>query len=149
MSRTTISRYIHQVLHARSYKIQIHQGLHKEDYDRRVECAEILLPHLENPKLKNQKFFLDEATFHTSGRVHKQNYQIWSTEKPTIVDEYWDNSPKINVWCAMSSDCIIGPYFFESNVNGENYLQISKNFSGHVYKICAVLRRLFFNKTGL
>ena len=29
------------------------------------------------------------------------------------------NSPKVNVWCAMSNKQIIGPYFFEDEtVNG-------------------------------
>ena len=97
VARSTCYLYIHQVLCARSFKIQIHQGLYYEDYDRRLQCAEQLLPYLENPMLKNQNFFSDEATFHTSGRVHKQNCRIWSTENPHEVQEYWDKSLKINV----------------------------------------------------
>ena len=78
--------------------------------------------------MENLIFFSDEATFHLSGYVHKENCRIWATEKPTEVYEYHDNTEKVNVWCAMSSDCIIGPYFFETNVNASNYTEMLQNF---------------------
>ena len=74
-------------------------------------------------------FFSDITTFHVSGRVHKQNFQIWSEENPNTVDEYNDHSQKVNVWCAMSSECIIGPFFFdEPTIKGQNYLKMLKEF---------------------
>ena len=39
------------------------------------------------------------------------------------------NSPKVNLWGAMSNKQIIGPYFFEDEtVNRANYLQKLKNY---------------------
>ena len=149
VARSTCYSYIRKELCVRSFKIQIHQGLHFEDHDLRVQSAEKLLPYLQNPMLNDLIFFSDEATFHISGRVHKQNCRIWSTENPHEVQEYWDKSTKINVWCAMSSNCIIGPYFFEENVNGQNYLKMLKEFSGHKFKICADARRFISNKMEL
>ncbi|KAF2355783.1 RNA-polymerase II-associated protein 3-like C-terminal domain [Trinorchestia longiramus] len=60
----------------------------------------------------------DEAHFHLSGYVNKQNCRYWSAENPKIVHEIPLHSEKITVWCGMTSERIIGPYFFE-NQNGE------------------------------
>ena len=148
VTRSTCYRYIRRELGVRAYRIQIHQGLHFEDYDLRVESSEKLLPYLQNPKLKDLIFFSDEATFHISGRVHKQNCRIWSTENPHEVQEYWDKSPKINVWCAMSSDCIIGPYFFEENVNSQNYLKMLKEFFWPRIQNMRGCQKIYFQQDG-
>ena len=82
ISRTTIWRFIKYELHHKSYIIQTYQELYEEDFDRRLEMAEIVMPLLESSELAGLIFFSDEATFHTSGYVHKNNCQIWGTEKP-------------------------------------------------------------------
>jgi hypothetical protein len=148
ISRSTITRFIHAEMGAKSYKIQIHQELFDEDFDRRVQTAQDLMPFLKNPFLENLIYFSDEATFHTSGYVHKQNCRIWSTKKPIEVQVYQDNSPKINVWCAMSSDCIIGPYFFEENVNGKNYLEMLQNFFWPAIQNKRIASKIMFQQDG-
>ena len=130
------------------YRIQIHQKLYEEDYDRRVQTAEELLPLLEDSALGKLIFTSDEATFHVSGRVHKQNCQIWGLEKPNIVHQYDDHSPKINVWCVMSSECIIGPFFFEeSTINGQK--RCYKNSSIQLLLKSALSVECIFNKMEL
>jgi hypothetical protein len=129
LSKSTVHNILHSELGAKCYKVQTHQELYEEDWDRRLEMSEKLLPIIDNPDLENLIFFSDEATFHTSGRVHKQNFRIWGYEKPNYVQQEPLHSPKINVWCAMSSNCIIGPYFFaEETINSENYLNMLNNF---------------------
>ena len=93
LSKATLWLRVRTELHLRSYKIQIHQKLYEDDFDRRVEMAKVFLPKLRDPSLKNLIFFSDEATFHTSGLVHKQNCRIWGLEKPTEVDQFERNSP--------------------------------------------------------
>ena len=39
-------------------------------------------------------------------------------------DEYWDKTPKTNVWSAMSSESIIGPFFLDTNFNAQNYVDM-------------------------
>lgn len=112
VSRSTAQRRIKFDIGQRSYVIQTHQELYEEDYDRRVEMADNLLPILRDPAYKNRIFFSDEAIFHESGRVHKHNYRIWGYEKPVEVETEPLDSPKLIVWCTMSSECIIGPLFF-------------------------------------
>ena len=76
LSRATIQPRIKEDIGQKSYKLQIHQQLEEEDFDRRVEMAQVLLPVLQLPANKKRIFFSDEAVFHVHGRVHKQNCRI-------------------------------------------------------------------------
>ena len=63
-----------------------------------------------------------EATFHVSGKVKKQNVRIWGTEKPHRIVENERDSPKTNVFCAISTSKVYGPYLFsDRTVNGETF----------------------------
>ena len=111
------------------------QSLEPQDYDLRKEMCETLLHHYEaDPALLERLWFSDEALFHLSGRVNRHNIRFWGTENPVEVREHLRDSPKLVVWCAMSSVGLIGPYFFKkengdaANVNGVNYLHMLQNF---------------------
>jgi hypothetical protein len=56
--------------------------------------------------------FSDEAIFHTSGKVNRHNVRIWGLENPRVVFENERDSPKVNVWCALMHNKVIGPFFF-------------------------------------
>jgi len=63
-----------------------------------------------------------EPTFHVSGKVNKQNVRIWGTEKPHRIVENERDSLKTNVFCAISTSKVYGPYFFpDRTVNGETF----------------------------
>ena len=66
LSKSTVHNILHSELGAKCYKVQTHQELYEEDWDRRLEMSEKLLPIIDNPDLENMIFFSDEATFHTS-----------------------------------------------------------------------------------
>ena len=63
--------------------------------------------------------FSDEANFHLSGKVNKQNVRIWGLQNPHAHIEHVRDSPKVNV------SSVYGPYFFDGNtVNGQQYLAL-------------------------
>ena len=71
--------------------------------------------------------FSDEATFHVSGKVNKHNIQIWGSQNPCEVLER--DSPKINVWCGLMHNQIIGPFIFaESTITANIYLDMLKHY---------------------
>ena len=109
VKRTSVFRLIHSELGLKSYKISIHQKLFEEDYDRRVQTAEELMPLIQDTALENLIYFSDEATFHVSGYVHKQNCRIWKNQ--TIVNEYEDNTAKINV-CSQNYVHMLDTFFW-------------------------------------
>ncbi|KAJ4429745.1 hypothetical protein ANN_21949 [Periplaneta americana] len=67
----------------------------------------------------------DEATFHTSGKINKHNCHVWGTQKPHRIIEHERDSPKVNVFCALSQRKLYGPFFFiEATVTGHSYLDM-------------------------
>jgi hypothetical protein len=74
--------------------------------------------------------FSDEVTFHTCGKVNRHNIRIWGAENPHSVREHFRDSKKVNVWCGMVKDRIIGPFFFiEPTVTGNIYLDMLQQFA--------------------
>jgi hypothetical protein len=55
----------------------------------------------------------DEAHFHLSGCVNKQNFWYWATDNPRQLHERSLHSECVTVWCGIVGFGIIGPYFFE------------------------------------
>ncbi|KAJ4452061.1 hypothetical protein ANN_03577 [Periplaneta americana] len=69
--------------------------------------------------------FSDEITFHINEKVNKHNVRIWESENPHFILEVERDSPKLNVFCAVSKLKVYGPFFFQENtVTGMNYLDM-------------------------
>lgn len=81
--------------------------------------------------------FSDEAHFHLSGYVNKQNCRIWGDENPHVYHEQPLHALKTIVWCGLGSEGIIGPYFSENEagqtatINGERYRNMLTNYFWH------------------
>jgi hypothetical protein len=55
----------------------------------------------------------DEAHFHLSGCVNKQDFRYWSDTNPQQLHECPLHSECVTIWCCVGSFGVIGPYFFE------------------------------------
>ncbi|GBM57316.1 hypothetical protein AVEN_157499-1 [Araneus ventricosus] len=56
--------------------------------------------------------------------------RIWGSENPHAVQEVERNSPKINAWCALLHDTVIGPFFFaETSVTANIYLDMLQSYA--------------------
>ncbi|XP_053448571.1 uncharacterized protein LOC128586608 [Nycticebus coucang] len=129
LPRSTVQKILRTRLHTKAYRIQVHQML-EEDYHARLTFC-----HQFNEKLSNDDTFLSnlmfsgEATFHINGKVNRHNCHIWGTENPPESVEHGRDSPKINVWCALGKNRVIGPFFSEGCVvNGDSYLEMLQNY---------------------
>ena len=73
--------------------------------------------------------FSDEATFYLSGKFNCHNVRVWSTENPhEIIKHVWD-WPKQDVFCAVSSVKLYGPFFFvRPTLTGISYLDMLGNY---------------------
>jgi hypothetical protein len=70
----------------------------------------------------------DEAYFYLHGGHNIQNDRVWAEFQPDETVEEPLNDDKVMVWCAFSGKMVYGPYFFNENVNWENYLDMLKKF---------------------
>lgn len=132
MSNRSLRRILHEDLSFHPYKIMTVQELMPPDHLNRVNrCQEML-----NLIPATSTFFSsDEAHFHLSGAVNKQNFRYWAAENPQQVHERPLHSPKVTVWCAVSQVGVIGPYFFEEDgqtttVNAARYVSMLETFFG-------------------
>ena len=80
LSRTSVMRIVHQDLHMFPYKIQILQAqIAANKAERLAFCQSIISRRIEDhPNFLDLIFFRDEAHFHLSGQVNKQNMWFWA-----------------------------------------------------------------------
>ena len=92
------------------YKIMVVQELSERDYETRTKMSRDILQSIPPTSVT---ICSDEAHFHLSGMVNKQNFRYWSQNNPCELHQRPLHSPKVIVWCAMGSFGMWGPYFFE------------------------------------
>ena len=63
----------------------------------------------------NTVLMTDEAHFHLSGYVNKQNYLYWAPENPQEFHQHPLHSERLTVWCGIALFGVLGPYSFEDN----------------------------------
>ncbi|KAJ4445323.1 hypothetical protein ANN_07128 [Periplaneta americana] len=84
----------------------------------------------DDDDLFSRLIFSDEATFHTSGKINKHNCRVWGTQKRHRIIEHERDSPKVNVFCALSQRKLYGPFFFiEATMTGHSYLDMLEQWS--------------------
>jgi len=87
------------------YKIAIAQKLKGSDFENRTKlCCDLL-----NVRITDVVFFSDEAHFHLSSTVNKQNFRYWSESNPRELHQRAGYDPKLTVWCAVFNFGVLGP----------------------------------------
>lgn len=133
LPRAIIHEILKKDLKFHPLKIQIVQELKESDFVSRKKNCEMML---ERFRTVNSIFWSDEAHFHLNGHVNKQNCRYWSprSHNPRLKHQKPLHCPRLTVWCALSTNGIIGPFFFENargqatNVNSENYRRMITDF---------------------
>lgn len=111
------------------YKPQTVQQLTILDHERRLEfCVWGLGQLQDDPNFFRNVLFTDESGFTKRGIINRQNFRQWSPENPgwTIQiprQEQW----RVNVWAGILNDRIIGPWFFDGNMDSEVYADLLEN----------------------
>jgi hypothetical protein len=126
MLKTTVWRVLRKRLVFKPYCIQMAQQLSDEDHRRQLDfCLQLQDLVSSNDHFLEKVRFSDGATFHISGAVNRRNVRIWGSENPHAYVEHQHDSPKVNVFCAISSQKVYGPFFFaEETVIGMTYLDM-------------------------
>lgn len=102
------------------YKMHYVQELVYEDFDRRMKFCEFI--QARGNDFVNNIVFTDEAVFQLNGNVNRQNFRYWNSENPHWMrDKKSQYLQKVNVWTGIIEDHLIGPFFFNENLNSERY----------------------------
>ena len=134
---TALSLFVHSVrqilksdLRFHPYKLMVAQELLERDHETRVACCKDIF---ENVPADAILITSDEAHFHLSGFVNKQNFCYWSESNPRELHERPLHSEWVTVWCAVANFGVWGPYFFEeeektASVTSALYVKMLQNF---------------------
>ncbi|PNF23302.1 hypothetical protein B7P43_G17108 [Cryptotermes secundus] len=138
MSDCSVRRILHDDLHFHPYKLAVVQELTERDFAARQHACEVFLETLPDDALV---FFSEEAHFHLSGCVNKQNMCYWSDNNPRELHERPLHCEHVTVWCALSRVGIIGE---------ENEVAVTVNSVCYVKMILDVMAvgDLWFQQDG-
>lgn len=114
IARESVRKIFNEKLKLYPYKIQIVQKIPENAISKRMEFCLKLSKELEtNPDFLKNIWFSDESHFYLDGHCNKQNMRFWGSEKPEFFIEKSAHPLYVTVWCAISSQGIIGPYFLK------------------------------------
>lgn len=155
LPRESVRRILHFDLHFHPYKLQIVQELKDNDYQLRLNlCHKFMELMNQDNEFLDGLWMSDEAHFHLTGYVNKQNYRYWADNNPKELHERPLHSSKVTVWCAISSHGIIGPYFFENEdgiattVTSERYVEMLQSFVAPALDNFPQLHEAWFQQDG-
>ncbi|GFS60688.1 DUF4817 domain-containing protein [Nephila pilipes] len=115
---TTVRKILHKRLKLHPCKVQLLHELKPNDKTERFDFAVCIFNKIDEDDCYLKKVIFSNVTFHVSDYINRHNYRIWGTESPRAVREKARNSPKVNVWCALTVEEIFGSFFFiEQRVN--------------------------------
>lgn len=122
-----------------------------DDEKRLFFCLWMGSKIMENRNFHHSIVFSDESTFSTNGTVSSQHVRHWSDTNPHFrIANRRQYFVKVNVWCAVSYHGIIGPYFFENNVNQHTYLDMLRDFLSDGLSVLPLAYRnsMYFQQDG-
>ena len=144
VSRSTTHRLLKNTLCLTPYKISVHHSLTEVDCEERVAFCKWLKERCDvSEGFISNIWWSDEAHFHLNGQVNRQNYRFWGEAPPDEVLQKPLHSPKVTVWCALSAQGVIGPFFFEdrdgntTTINKDRYISVLQKFWRALLKKCA------------
>lgn len=112
-------------LRMKPYKIRQVQELKPADYGERVYYCNWLIDKLnEDPMLLFKLLFSDEAKFFLNGVVSSSHAYYWATQNPNERKQRSMDKNGVMVFCAFTASEILGPYFFDLNVNQQSYIEL-------------------------
>ncbi len=72
----------------------------------------------------------DKAHFHLTDTVNKQNCHYWALlgVNPHIIHKNPLHNLCVTVWAGVPVWGIVGPFFFDNNINMEQYINMTETF---------------------
>jgi len=155
LSDCSVRRILHKDLNFHPYKTAIVQELNDRIMANCRISSEQLLEMLNDDGVISTLLMTDEAHFHLSGYVKKQNYRCWAPENPHELHPRPLHSERLTVWCVVASFGVLDPYFFEDNegaavtATSERYEAMLRNFCEPELHRCGInLSSVWFQQDG-
>ena len=119
-----------QKLQSKPYHPTLIVDLNEDDFDGRSQSNNICLEKFNSDSdLINHILWSDECKFNRNGTVNCHNCVYWSTENPHAKFSVTNTEEGTMVWCGLSSNGLLGPYFFDETVTGSTYRQMLVDYA--------------------
>ena len=136
----------------KAYKPKFIHTLKERDLNVRLDYSFWFQGEVEeNEYFSRNILYSDESTFTSNGTVCSQNCRWWADANPNFKIECRDQYYfKVNVWCGILNDQIVGPVFFRQNLNAQRYLEMLQTFlSDYLDNLPLQVRaNMFFQQDG-
>ena len=110
------------------YRIHKRHSLKQADYQRRLRFAHWFVNSCRNNRFLANIVVGDEAAFGMDGKVSSQNVRMYALKGEPPQAANYDvnfNRQKVHLWAGICGNgTLLGPYFFDRNVNGQTYLDM-------------------------
>jgi hypothetical protein len=83
---------------------------------------------IQDERFLNSVIFSDESTFHVRGKVSTHKCWVWGTENLRIFLAHVHDSPKVNMFCALSRERVYSAFFMEMTFASVVYLDMLQQF---------------------
>ena len=111
-----------QKLQLKLYHPTLIVDLNKDDFDRCSQSSEIYLEKFNyDPALVDHILWIDECKFNRNRTVNRHNCTYCFTENPRARFSVPNTEEGIMVWCDLSSNGLLDPYFFNETVTDSTY----------------------------
>ena len=128
ITKSSFHNIVKEDLQWHPYKIHIVQKLEPRDYERRLRFCRWFAQQSRNVRFMPSIVIGDEAIFQMNGTVTTQNVRCYAPKGEPPADFKYEKSncrEKLHVWIGLCGNGqIIGPHFFNRNVNGRTYREM-------------------------
>ena len=121
ISRAGFNRITRLDIRWHPYQMHVQHELFAEDFPRRLRFAEWFNERCLRANFLDSILIGDEAGFAMNGEVNTHNVRQYAPKGQPPASNFQRNGSraKLTVWAGLCGNgLIIGPYFFERNVNG-------------------------------
>lgn len=132
VTRSTFQRIVQHDLEWHPYKMHVRHELKQGDFARRIRFCQWFENQCHNPRFLYNLVIGDEASFALNGQVNNHNVRMYAEKgnPPAFHFDVSSDRRKLSVWAGICGNgTLVGPYFFDGNVNGRSYLQMFDTYA--------------------
>ena len=125
LSKSSFQRIVRRDIRWYPYKMRLRHQLLEADMPKRRQYCQWLLDRA--PRFHEDLIIGDEASFFMNGKVNNHNVREYAPTRNPPPFHYDKNisREKVSAWIGLCGNgSMIGPFFFDGNLNGEGYLRL-------------------------
>lgn len=153
ISPTSVWKASSRILKLHPYRLHVEKELTPADKPLRVNFCKWFKRNAHVEFDLSDFYFSDESNFYLDGHVNTKNCVYWDARgnpPENHITQTTLNIKKIGVWAALSGTFLVGPYFYDDNMNGAMYRATLDRFHQELVSKMGVnqMQHVWFQQDG-